>query len=144
MLATLSEDTAPEHKADRVWALQLLDKLAGQEGVERLVLFALDSDFAVATYALTRAQDASCPDVALSATQALRCLEICEALFRDAGALHFIPNGAHTSSLLHGIRARRETLCGFQPWGPPPYRMARRSHLAGEGEGVLGNPLSNG
>ncbi len=115
VLVTLAADPAPSHKDDRIFARDLLKKLQGREGFERLVVFGLDADFAVATCALTRLQDTSSADVALSASQVVYCLEVCEALFRDGGALQLKPNGTYTSSLLHSIRASPEATGGLQP-----------------------------
>ena len=146
VLLEIADDEAPSHRADRAWALEVLNLISGAEGWKRLLVFGMDCDFAVATQILVRVQDGISPDVALTAAQVGETLEVVEALFREGQV--FLPEaeGMYTSQLLRGLRQVRSESrqrlqwpeCGSQPGRgsqpageatsicPAPERMARR------------------
>ena len=105
VLRALAEDPKQCHKDDRMWATGMLQSLSGEAGLARLLLFAVDTDFAVATHRLVRLQDAQEPDVALSGEQCLDCLDTCRVLFQDGRIFDRTPNGTYTSHLIHGLKA---------------------------------------
>lgn len=103
-LGILAKDRTPSHKEDRDWAAHVFSRITGADGFIRLVFFALDADFGVATYLLTARQDKSNPDIALCASEALECVEVCQALFYDFGAFDPHVQGTFTNALLRGLR----------------------------------------
>ena len=106
MLLEIADDTTPSHRADRAWALEVLNLISGAEGWKRLLIFGMDCDFAVATQILVRVQDGISPDVALTCAQVAETLEVVEALFREGQV--FLPEaeGMYTSQSLRGLRLR--------------------------------------
>ena len=107
VLLEIADDEAPSHRADRAWALELLNLISGVEGWKRLLIFGMDCDFAVATQILVRVQDGISPDVALTAAQVAETLEVVEALFREGQVLLPEAEGMYTSQLLRGLRQVR-------------------------------------
>ena len=78
-----------------------------------MVLFAIDTDFAVATHKLIRLQDRSQGDVALAAHEVQQCVDTCRMLFHDLRVFDKAPNGTYTNFLLQGFRGvSRQVLLG--------------------------------
>ena len=104
VLLEMADDQAPSHRADRAWALGVLNLISGKEGINKLLIFGIECDFAVATQILVRVQDGISPDIALTAPQVSQTLEIVAALFREGQV--FLPEaaGMYTSQLLRGLR----------------------------------------
>jgi hypothetical protein len=113
VLVLLASDLTPAHKLDRDWSTTLLEAMKGEEGLEALINFGVDSDHALATHVLTRAQDKSQADLSLTAEQVLNCVDTTFALFHaglasddlpvpEGTKLHF---GTYTSAILHGLKS---------------------------------------
>jgi hypothetical protein len=125
VLLEMADDKAPSHRDDKAWALEVLNLISGAEGLQKLLIFGVDCDFAVATQVLVRVQDGISPDVALSAAQVAETLEVVAALFKEGQV--FLPEaeGMYTSQLLRALRrvspASRRRMrwpeCGSQPGG---------------------------
>ena len=107
VMLEMARDIRPEHRDDRTWAQHVLTLVKGQEGFERLVIFAVDTDFATVTHILVRVQDSISPDVSLSVAQVLDCLETCKALFKQGRIFEAAPNGTYTNELLRNLCASR-------------------------------------
>jgi hypothetical protein len=103
VLAEMSRDVLPHHRKDARWAAELLAALSGEAGFLKMVMFAIDTDFAVATHKLVRIQDVSQPDVALAAHEVQECVDVCRTLFQDGRIFDRAPNGTYTNRLLHGF-----------------------------------------
>ena len=80
VLLEMADDQAPSHRADRAWALGVLNLISDKEGIKKLLIFGIECDFAVATQILVRVQDGISPDIALTAPQVSQTLEIVAAL----------------------------------------------------------------
>lgn len=104
VLQELSQDPRRTHRDDALWASSLLEFLSGEQGFLRMVLFAVDTDFAVATHRLVRLQDASEPDISVAAHEVQECVDICRVLFHDGRVFDKAPNGTYTNHLLQGFR----------------------------------------
>ena len=103
VLQALSRDLHPHHQKDAKWARGLLEVLAGPAGFVKLVLFAINTDFAVAAHKLTRLQDQVAPDVAVAAQEVQQCVDTCKMLFHDGRVFDRAPNGTYTNHLLQGF-----------------------------------------
>ncbi len=104
VLVEMAEDRTPCHREDMKWASQVLLSFAGVSGFERLVDFAIDCDFAVATHKLVAMQDASSPDVSLAGAEVAECVETCHALFYIGRVFDEAPNATYTNTLLQSLR----------------------------------------
>ena len=113
VLQALSCDLNPAHTKDIKWARDLLQLLAGPVGFVKLVLFAIDTDFAVAAHKLIRLQDQVVPDVSVAAHEVQHCDDTCRMLFRDGRVFDRAPNGTYTNHLLQGFYgvSRELVLC---------------------------------
>ena len=113
VLQVLSCDLNPAHRKDIKWARDLLQLLAGPVGFVKLVLFAIDTDFAVAAHKLIRLQDQVAPDVSVAAHEVQHCDDTCRMLFRDGRVFDRAPNGTYTNHLLQGFYgvSRELVLC---------------------------------
>ena len=100
VLQVLSRDLHPAHQKDAKWARELLQLLAGPAGFVKLVLFAIDTDFAVAAHKLIRLQDQVAPDVAVAAHEVQQCVDTCRMLFHEGRVFDRAPNGSYTNHLL--------------------------------------------
>ena len=103
VLSELSRDVLKHHQDDARWARSLLQFLSGREGFLKMVMFAIDTDFAVATHKLVRLQDKSQPDVSLAAHEVQHCLDTCRTLFLDGRIFDRASNGTYTNHLLRGF-----------------------------------------
>lgn len=113
VLSELSQDPRKQHRQDAFWARDLLEFLGGRQGFLRMVLFAIDTDFAVATHKLVRVQDRSDADIALAADEVQACVDTCRVLFEDGRIFDKAPNGTYTNHLLHGFKGvTRQLLVG--------------------------------
>ena len=113
VLQVLSRDLHPAHQKDAKWARELLQLLAGPAGFVKLVLFAIDTDFAVAAHKLIRLQDQVAPDVAVAAHEVQQCVDTCRVLFHEGRVFDRAPNGSYTNHLLQGFYgvSRELVLC---------------------------------
>ena len=141
VLVEMSEDKL--HREDRAWAIAVLAILRGQAGFRRLIIFAMDSEFAVVTTLLVRLQDASQADVALTLPQMTETLEICEALFLEGRCLRLDRTNATYSSILlrslsrlsakasaalgwpSGVKFDSADLAGAKEYGKTLYKMTK-------------------
>ena len=103
VLQVLARDLSPHHRKDAKWARELLQLLAGPAGFVKLVLFAIDTDFAVAAHKLIRLQDQAGPDVAVAAHEVQQCVDTCRVLFHEGRVFDRAPNGTYTNHLLQGF-----------------------------------------
>ena len=103
VLQALSRDLNPHHKQDAKWARDLLQLLAGPAGFVKLVMFAVDTDFAVAAHKLIRLQDTVGPDVSVAAHEVQQCADVCRMLFHEGRVFDRAPNGTYTNHLLQGF-----------------------------------------
>ena len=103
VLSELAGDLLKQHQEEARWARSLLQFLSGREGFLKMVMFAIDTDFAVATHKLVRLQDKSQPDVSLAAHEVQQCLDTCRTLFLEARIFDRAPNGTYTNHLLRGF-----------------------------------------
>ena len=103
VLSELSRDVLKHHQEDARWARNLLQRLSGREGFLKMVMFAIDTDFAVATHKLVRVQDKSQPDVSLAAHEVQQCLDTCRALFLEGRIFDRAANATYTNHLLRGF-----------------------------------------
>ena len=113
VLQVMSRDLHPSHRNDAKWARELLQLLAGPAGFVKLVLFAIDTDFAVAAHKLIRLQDQVAPDVALAVHEVQQCVDTCRMLFHEGRVFDRAPNGTYTNHLLQGFYgvSRELVLC---------------------------------
>lgn len=110
VLQEIANSVRYDLKDERAWAMGLLKKLTGPQGFINLVMFAMDTDFAVITHRLTRVQDQSTPDVSLHGHQMVETLDMCSVLFRDLRVFDKEPNGTYTNSLLHSFSKVERTI----------------------------------
>ena len=103
VLSEMSRDVAKHHQEDAKWAKKLLEFLSGPAGFLKMVMFAIDTDFAVATHKLVRVQDKSQADVSLAAHEVQQCLDTCRTLFLEGRIFDRAPNGTYTNHLLRGF-----------------------------------------
>ena len=105
VLEEMASDVLKCHSTDRAWADKLLRRLCGPKGFVDMVMFAVDTDFAVATYRLTQVQDQSEADASLSVSQVQKCLDECCVMFEEGRVFekHSVPNGTYTNALLHSF-----------------------------------------
>ena len=104
VLKEMANDVRKDHLKDAKWARDLLRYLSGPSGFLRLVLFAIDTDFAVAVHKLVRQQDGEQPDVATAASEVQACVDVCRVLFEHGRIFDKKPNGTYTNSLLQGFK----------------------------------------
>ena len=104
VLKEMANDPRREHRDDAAWARELLQYLSGPSGFLRMVLFAIDTDFAVAVHKLVRLQDKEEPDVSIAASEVQHCVDTCRVLFEHGRVFDKTPNGTYTNSLLQGFR----------------------------------------
>jgi hypothetical protein len=103
VLSEMSRDLLRAHARDAKWARELLESLSGPAGFLKMVMFAIDTDFAVATHKLVRVQDKSDSDVSLAAREVQECLDVCRVLFSEGRIFDRAPNGTYTNRLLTGF-----------------------------------------
>jgi hypothetical protein len=103
VLSEMARDELPAHRRDARWAKDLLQFLSGPAGFLKMVLFAIDTDFAVATHKLVRVQDAAQPDVSLAGHEVRDCLDVCRVLLHERRIFDRNANGTYTNRLLHGF-----------------------------------------
>ena len=103
VLLEMAADKQAAHLNDRRWAETLLQLVSGDSGLQKLIIFGLDADFAVATQRLIRVQDGSQPDLALTTAQVAEAVEVVDALFKQGQV--FLPEAEdlYTSQLLVGL-----------------------------------------
>ena len=100
----LASDPRDAHRKDAIWARELLVFLSGPSGFLRMVMFAIDTDFAVAVHKLVRLQDQPAPDVSTAMTEVQHCVDTCRVLFEQGRVFDKLPNGTYTNQLLQGFR----------------------------------------
>ena len=113
VLQVMSRDLHSSHQKDAKWARELLERLAGPAGFVKLVLFAIDTDFAVAAHKLIRLQDQVAPDVSKAAEEVQQCVDTCRVLFHEGRVFDKAANGTYTNHLLQGFYgvSRELVLC---------------------------------
>ena len=84
-LVEVANDPNPNHKEDAAWAKKLVRVASGVEGFEKLLRFAVDTDFVVHVGILIRVADKTNKDSTVTYTQCQECLSSSEALFKDLG-----------------------------------------------------------
>ena len=104
VLVEVANDPLLAHREDADWAKAVLLQISGPSGFYRLIVFAIECDFAVATHMLIAVQDQQSPDVSLTAGQVLDILAVCEALFHDGAIFAEEPNYTYTNIMLHSLR----------------------------------------
>ena len=82
VLLEMAEDKKAAHLEDRRWAV-IVQLVSGDSGLQKLIIFGLDADFAVATQRLIRVQDGAQPDLALTTMQVGEAMEVVDALFKE-------------------------------------------------------------
>ena len=100
----LASDLRDAHRKDAIWARELLEYLSGPSGFLRMVMFAIDTDFAVAVHKLVRLQDQGEPAVSVAMTEVQHCVDTCRVLFEQGRVFDKLPNGTYTNQLLQGFR----------------------------------------
>lgn len=103
VLQALGQDPLPCHRDDAKWARSLLEELSGPAGFVKLVMFAMDTDFAVAAHKLLRLQDRTQPDVSVAAHEVQQCVDTTRVLFHEGRVFDRAPNGTYTNALLQGF-----------------------------------------
>ena len=106
VLSELSRAVLRQHQEDAKWARKLLEFLSGREGFLKMVMFAVDTDFAVVTHKLVRLQDKSKPYVSMAVHEVQQCIDTCRVLFLEGRIFDKAPNGIYKNIVFcAGLRA---------------------------------------
>ena len=105
LLRCLADDTAQSHSKDSKYAIAFLSKWCSARGFTRLVKFAVDCDYAVATYLfMALPSDKSSRDPAVSAGEVMQCLDIVDAMLLEGRAFILSEdNHSFTAEMLRNL-----------------------------------------
>jgi hypothetical protein len=94
---------------DQIWGSNILRELSGPSGYKACILFAIDTDFAIAAGILLRLQDVRVRSAIVSRREARECLQQIEALFKNHGIFRTEAHWTYTQTMLRNLSTVRET-----------------------------------
>ena len=110
----LADDFSDAHKPDHLWAVKFLSKWTSVRGFKRLLKFAIDSDYAVATYVFLSLPNDKCSrSPGMTAGDVLRTLDVVDAMFMDGRAFVLSPdNHTFTCEMIKSLSAEVQIFFG--------------------------------
>ena len=104
MLVNVSLDNTPCHRDEQTWATNVVRFLTGRSGFIQLCMFGVDADHYMLHYTLVALGDKKHDNVAVSASDLARILEMSEALFYEGRIFQCSDNNTYTYELLMSVK----------------------------------------